>query len=223
MNNDLLCPLAPTSVSTRLRMTGCTCVRTHFARTFGMSHRSSVFVTKAFLQGEQDSTERHDLPLFMEPPSDPIIQASGGFSAPLYEVTGNCYGLSNAPRVWYKKVDRAVKGASFQQHSFDRCFYTHRGEDGLLDCLMIVHVDDFMASTPRPSISTPSRTSFLGEAPPSSPRPLRASTVAKKSPSMRRTASSTTRSLSVASLRTCTRPSCPNDASVATQASRPMR
>ena len=96
---------------------------------------------KAFLQGEQDSTERHDLPLFMEPPSDPIIQASGGFSAPLYQVTGNCYGLSNAPRVWY----RTVKGASFQQHSFDRCFYTHRGEDGLLDCLMIVHVDDFMA------------------------------------------------------------------------------
>ena len=100
---------------------------------------------KAFLQKEQDSTERHDLPLFMEPPSDPIIQASGGFSAPLYEVSGNCYGLSNAPRVWYKKVDRTVKGASFQQHSFDRCFYTHRGEDGLLDCLMIVHVDDFMA------------------------------------------------------------------------------
>ena len=45
MNNDLLCPLAPTSVSTRLHMTGCTCVRTHFARTFGMSHGSSVFVT----------------------------------------------------------------------------------------------------------------------------------------------------------------------------------
>ena len=100
---------------------------------------------KAFLQGEQDSSERYDLPLFMEPPNDPIIKASGAYSAELYQITGNCYGLSNAPRVWYKKVDRTVKEADFKQHTFDRCFYYHHGDDGLLDCLMIVHVDDFMA------------------------------------------------------------------------------
>ena len=100
---------------------------------------------KAFLQGEQDSSERYDLPLFMEPPNDPIIKASGAYSAELYQITGNCYGLSNAPRVWYKKVDRTVKEADFEQHTFDRCFYYHHGDDGLLDCLMIVHVDDFMA------------------------------------------------------------------------------
>jgi len=100
---------------------------------------------KAFLQGSQDTSER-DGPLFMSPPSDPLITASGSFPAPLYQIVGNCYGLPNAPRVWYRRVLQAVQDAQFQVHSFDRCCFYHIGEDGKLDCVMIVHVDDFMAA-----------------------------------------------------------------------------
>ena len=89
---------------------------------------------KAFLQGLQDKSERNG-PLFMSPPDDPLIKASGSFPAPLYEVTGNCYGLPNAPRVWYRRVLQAVEEAGFMVHSFDRCCFYHIG-----------HVDDFMAA-----------------------------------------------------------------------------
>ena len=100
---------------------------------------------KAFLQGFQDKSERGG-PLYMSPPRDPLITSSGSFPAPLYEVTGNCYGLPNAPRVWYRRVLQAVQEADFQVHSFDRCCFYHTGKDGSLDCIMIVHVDDFMAA-----------------------------------------------------------------------------
>ena len=101
---------------------------------------------KAFLQGKQDMTERNGA-IYMMPPRDPILAAAGAFPAPLYEVTGNCYGLANAPRVWYVKVDTDLRTkAKFKRHSFDRCFYYHHGSDGLLDCVLIVHVDDFLAT-----------------------------------------------------------------------------
>ena len=100
---------------------------------------------KAFLQGMQDKSERNG-PLYMSPPKDPLIEASGSFPAPLYEVTGNCYGLPNAPRVWYRRVLQAVQDAGFMVHSFDRCCFYHVGTDNKIDCVMIVHVDDFMAA-----------------------------------------------------------------------------
>ena len=50
----------------------------------------------AFLQGEQDPSER-DGPIFMWPPKDPLMTETNSFPAELYEVVGNCYGLSNAP------------------------------------------------------------------------------------------------------------------------------
>lgn len=100
---------------------------------------------QAFLQGRQDPSERSG-PIFMQPPRDPIIEAAGAYPASLYEVTGNCYGLANAPRVWFNKVCQELFKASFQQHTFDRCLFYHRGLDGALDCILIVHVDDFMAT-----------------------------------------------------------------------------
>lgn len=100
---------------------------------------------KAFLQGQQDTTERQGLPLFMAPPKDPIIQAAQAYPAALYEVTSNCYGLPNAPRVWFNKVDRDAKAQGFRQHSFDKCLYYHVNHLGVLDALMIIHVDDVMA------------------------------------------------------------------------------
>ena len=58
---------------------------------------------QAFLQGRQDSTERSG-PIYMAPQNDPLIVEAGACPARLYEVTGSCYVLANAPRVWYNKV-----------------------------------------------------------------------------------------------------------------------
>lgn len=58
---------------------------------------------QAFLQGRQDSTERSG-PIYMAPLNDPLIVEAGACPARLYEVTGSCYVLANAPRVWYNKV-----------------------------------------------------------------------------------------------------------------------
>ena len=87
------------------------------------------------------------MPLYMQPPDDPIVKKSGCFSAPLYLVTGNCYGLANAPRVWYKRVVGVLEQNNFIMRDYDRCFFYHyHPKSGRLDCVMIVHVDDFMAS-----------------------------------------------------------------------------
>ena len=101
---------------------------------------------KAFLQGKQDLTERGGQPLFMEPPRDPILRDAGAYPAPLYKITGNGYGLSNAPRVWYNRVLEKVLGSNFVQHSFDRCLFYHLNSKNVVDCVMIIHVDDFMAT-----------------------------------------------------------------------------
>ena len=39
-----------------------------------------------------------------------------------------------------------AKAKDFIQHSYDKCLYYHVGEDGILDVLMIVHVDDVQQS-----------------------------------------------------------------------------
>ena len=101
---------------------------------------------KAFLQGKQDLTERGGQPLYMEPPRDPILRDAGAYPAPLYKITGNGYGLANAPRVWFNKVLEKVLANNFIQHSFDRCLFYHLNSKNVIDCAMIIHVDDFMAT-----------------------------------------------------------------------------
>ena len=99
---------------------------------------------QAFLQGRQDPTERKG-PIYMEPPRDPILVEAGAYPAPLYEVEGNCYGLANAPRVWYNNVVAGMKKINFFQRSLDRCFFMHINEKKkVLDAMCIVHVDDFL-------------------------------------------------------------------------------
>ena len=99
----------------------------------------------AFLQGDQDTSER-DGPLYMRPPRDPLIEATGSFPAELYMVTGNCYGLPNAPRVWYLRVHRTMLEHGFKRHSFDRCMYYYNDSGGKLQAVVIIHVDDFLAT-----------------------------------------------------------------------------
>ena len=99
----------------------------------------------AFLQGEQNREERGG-PIFMKPPRDPLINDVGAFSAPLYEVLGNAYGLPDAPRVWNQRVRARATGKGFKQHAFDRCLFYFVDSTGRLLALMIVHVGDFMCA-----------------------------------------------------------------------------
>ena len=57
----------------------------------------------AFLQGTQDVSERAGK-LYLRAPRDPIIALAGVFRSRLYEITGNLYGLSNAPVTWSREV-----------------------------------------------------------------------------------------------------------------------
>ena len=100
----------------------------------------------AFLQGEQDTSERSG-PLYMRPPRDPLIVETNSFPAELYKITGNCYGLPNAPRVWYMKVHNAMTSKGFSRHTYDRCLYYYLDpKSGELQAVVIIHVDDFLAT-----------------------------------------------------------------------------
>ena len=81
--------------------------------------------------------------LFAQPPHDPILTAAGAFIAPFYELTGNGYGLANAPLVWFKRVLKKMTESNFHQHSLDRCFFIHYSY--IINCAVIVNVDDFNA------------------------------------------------------------------------------
>eukprot|EP00439_Symbiodinium_sp_Y106_P057908 s106_g8.t1 len=99
----------------------------------------------AFLQGTQDTSERAG-PLFMLPPKDPLMEETQSFPADLYVITGNCYGLPNAPRVWYLRVHQKMTEGGFTRHGFDRCLYYFLNENKELVAVVIIHVDDFLAT-----------------------------------------------------------------------------
>ncbi|CAE7509174.1 RE1 [Symbiodinium sp. CCMP2456] len=99
----------------------------------------------AFLQGTQDTSERAG-PLFMLPPKDPLMEETNSFPADLYVITGNCYGLPNAPRVWYLRVHMKMTEGGFTRHGFDRCLYYFLDENKTLVAVVIIHVDDFLAT-----------------------------------------------------------------------------
>ncbi|CAK0896986.1 unnamed protein product, partial [Prorocentrum cordatum] len=69
----------------------------------------------AFLQGGAQS-EREEA-IYMIPPKDPIVQAAGVFTAPLYEVVGNLYGQSTAPYLRYKHVVTTFLALGGKLHS----------------------------------------------------------------------------------------------------------
>ncbi|CAJ1448531.1 unnamed protein product [Effrenium voratum] len=98
-------------------------------------------VSTAF-QGLPDADERPD-DLYLLPPQDEITRRAGTFPARLYKVSGNIYGLANAPRTWTREVTRRLLQADFKQHAMDKMlFYKHIGNR--LACVVIVYVDDFL-------------------------------------------------------------------------------
>ena len=97
----------------------------------------------AFLQGRQPQGERPDK-LYMSAPQDPIVGQTVGFDAPLFEITGNVYGLPTAPRLWSQEVIKKLTAAGFKAHSLDRMLFSFRISDNELLCLVLVYVDDFL-------------------------------------------------------------------------------
>ena len=112
-------------------------------------------------------------PLIMLPPQDPVVAATGTFSAELYEVLGNGYGLPDAPRVWNRKVNQG----------FDRCFYYYVDSEDKLRAVMIVHVDDFMCAYHEDFDSTSLRTCLFGAPPTLFPRASPGPTAGRRSAS----------------------------------------
>ena len=83
------------------------------------------------------------MPLFLRPPQDGLISMTQHWSAPLYRVRGNVYGLADAPVTWSKEVCRRLQSLGFTQHDFDRQLYLLR-KDGQIIAAIIVYVDDFL-------------------------------------------------------------------------------
>ena len=77
----------------------------------------------AFFQGNEFITDKLE-PVFITPPKDPLITASGRFAAAeLYEVVGNMYGKADAPAVWSNKVKSVMYDKGFVSHSLDVMFF----------------------------------------------------------------------------------------------------
>ena len=103
-------------------------------------------VKTAFLQGEPEPRSQ---PLYMLPPQDGICRAAGVFTAPLYEIVGNIYGLASAPRTWSLHVTRTLLSSGWQQHTLDKMLFFRfskfpNEKFPVLAAVLIAYVDDFL-------------------------------------------------------------------------------
>ena len=97
----------------------------------------------AFLQGRQPDGERK-LPLFMSAPKDPLIDRTPFWKDSIYHVTGNIYGLPNAPYLWTEEVVGRLTSLSYVRHDFDRMmFLKYDNNNNQIISLIICYVDDF--------------------------------------------------------------------------------
>ena len=100
-------------------------------------------VSTAFLQGQPQA---RDMPIFMKPPRDDIQAMAGTFTAELYEIIGNLYGLCNAPRTWINHIVSKLLEANFQRHRLDHTVYYKLDANGELMIVLLFHVDDFLVT-----------------------------------------------------------------------------
>ena len=82
----------------------------------------------------------------MRAPRDPIIERAKVFTSDLYEITGNVYGLSNAPYTWAKEVTDRLVRLGFKIHSLDRMmfYYPDPLNPPAPSAVLICYVDDFL-------------------------------------------------------------------------------
>lgn len=103
-------------------------------------------VATAFLQGQQDPSERAGK-LYLKAPVDPIIKRAKAFTSTLYEIVGNLYGLSNAPYTWACEVTSRLEKLGFRIHSFDSMMFYYVDPASNSPCaVLICYVDDFLVT-----------------------------------------------------------------------------
>ena len=95
-------------------------------------------VTAAFLQGDATELERE---LFAEPVPElrRAMQLDEGW---VVQICKACYGLTNAPRKWYKKVVKDLTALGWTASKLEPCLFTRYDENGICGEIL-VHVDDF--------------------------------------------------------------------------------
>ena len=92
----------------------------------------SLDIKSAFLQGFEI-----DRDIFMRPPTD--AEESGV----LWKLRRCPYGLSDAPRAWYRRVTSEFSNLNMTQSRYDEAFFYYRDQGGLKG-LIVIHVDDFL-------------------------------------------------------------------------------
>ena len=61
----------------------------------------------------------------------------------LYQVTGNIYGLPNAPYLWTEEVVARLTELGYRRHDFDRMLFCLYDSNNQLVSLVMCYVDDF--------------------------------------------------------------------------------
>ncbi|CAK9092423.1 UbiA prenyltransferase domain-containing protein 1, partial [Durusdinium trenchii] len=121
----------------------------HFNRKRLLRSRA-VYRDKNRNVGSQPDDER-SLPLYLLPPDDGLIRKTNCWKAKAYQVTGNIYGLPNAPRLWAQEVVGRLEKCGYERHSFDKMLFMKftkpdlEGNRQILS-LILVYVDDFLGT-----------------------------------------------------------------------------
>ena len=89
--------------------------------------------TSAFLQGEAINRN-----IFLRPPKDVCNQNE------VWCLQKCLYGLNDAPRSWYKKVKNSLLELGGKQSVFDEALFLWHDENGKLEGILGMHVDDFV-------------------------------------------------------------------------------
>ena len=61
----------------------------------------------------------------------------------IYEVTGDIYGLPNAPHLWCQEVIGRLKKIGYIQHDFDKMLFCLYDDNNQIQSLVMCYVDDF--------------------------------------------------------------------------------
>ena len=93
----------------------------------------SLDFSSAFLQGEQ--IERN---IFLKPPSDICDEDK------VWQMKKCIYGLRDAPRSWYKKVNTSLIELGGKRCAYDDALFIWHNENGQLIGVIASHVDDFL-------------------------------------------------------------------------------
>ena len=97
-------------------------------------------VKTAFLQGEGDGDG------VLAEPIEELRHAMQLSHAECVRTVKTVYGLVNAPRRWWIKVDRDLTGLGWCALETEPCFWVYRDSAGRVLALAVAHVGDFMIS-----------------------------------------------------------------------------